>query len=99
MLRRPSGSLNPGGFNYAVYLERQGIDAIATVTGSEAVQFLESGRMRMPGGRFGINSIGGEAVFVSLQCRPFHSLHWDSMRVSSSVIEGIWTRSSVISSW
>ncbi|MCI0428474.1 MAG: DUF4131 domain-containing protein, partial [Nitrospiraceae bacterium] len=27
MLRRPSGSLNPGGFDYAVYLERQGIDA------------------------------------------------------------------------
>ncbi|MBI3806308.1 MAG: DNA internalization-related competence protein ComEC/Rec2 [Nitrospirae bacterium] len=45
MLRRPSGSLNPGGFDYAVYLERQGIDAIATVTGSEAVQFLESGRV------------------------------------------------------
>ena len=44
MLRRPSGSLNPGGFDYAVYSERQGIDAIATVTGSEAVQFLESGR-------------------------------------------------------
>ena len=45
MLRRPSGSLNPGGFDYAAYLERQGIDAIATVTGgSEAVQFLESGR-------------------------------------------------------
>ncbi|HEY6288005.1 MAG TPA: ComEC/Rec2 family competence protein, partial [Nitrospiraceae bacterium] len=44
MLRRPSGSLNPGGFDYAVYLERQGIDAIATVTGPEAVQFLESGR-------------------------------------------------------
>ena len=44
MLRRPSGSLNPGGFDYAGYLERQGIDAIATVTGSEAVQLLESGR-------------------------------------------------------
>ena len=44
MLRRPSGSLNPGGFDYAAYLERQGVDAIATVTGSEAVQFLESGR-------------------------------------------------------
>jgi competence protein ComEC len=42
-LRRPGGSLNPGGFDYAVYLERQGIDAIATVTGPEAVQFLESG--------------------------------------------------------
>ncbi len=44
MLRRPSGSLNPGGFDYAAYLERQGIDMIATVTGSEAVQLLESGR-------------------------------------------------------
>jgi competence protein ComEC len=45
MVRRPSGSLNPGGFDYAAYLERQGIDAVATVTGSEAVQFLESGRV------------------------------------------------------
>jgi competence protein ComEC len=44
MLRSPGGSLNPGGFDYAVYLERQGIDAVVTVTGSEAVQFLESGR-------------------------------------------------------
>jgi competence protein ComEC len=43
-MRRPSGSLNPGGFDYALYLERQGIDATATVTGSESVQFLESGR-------------------------------------------------------
>jgi competence protein ComEC len=43
-LRSPSGSLNPGGFDYALYLERQGIDAIATVTGSDAVQLLESGR-------------------------------------------------------
>jgi competence protein ComEC len=43
IVRRPSGSLNPGGFNYGVYLERQGIDAIATVTGPNAVQFLESG--------------------------------------------------------
>ena len=44
MLRRPSGSLNPGGFDYAMYLERQGIDAIAMVSGHEAVQFLESGQ-------------------------------------------------------
>lgn len=43
MLRRPSGSVNPGGFDYVAYLERQGIDAVATVTGSEAVQLLESG--------------------------------------------------------
>jgi len=44
LLRRPGGSLNPGGFDYAGYLARQGIDAIGTVTGSEAVQLLESGR-------------------------------------------------------
>ena len=43
-LRAPSGSLNPGGFDYATYLERQGIDATATVSGVDAVQFLESGR-------------------------------------------------------
>lgn len=39
----PSGSLNPGGFDYASYLERQGIDAVTTVTGPEAVRRLESG--------------------------------------------------------
>ena len=42
-LHLPSGSLNPGGFDYATYLERQGIDAVATLTGSEAVRLLESG--------------------------------------------------------
>jgi competence protein ComEC len=42
-LRLPSGSLNPGGFDYAAYLERQGIDAVATVNGLEAVEMLESG--------------------------------------------------------
>ena len=43
-LRRPSGSLNPGGFDYEAYLERQGIDAVATVTGPETVRFIESGQ-------------------------------------------------------
>lgn len=43
-LRAPSGSLNPGGFDYAAYLERQGIDATATVSGADAVEFLESGQ-------------------------------------------------------
>ncbi len=41
--RRPSGSLNPGGFDYAAYLERQGIDAVAGVTGAETIQVVESG--------------------------------------------------------
>ena len=39
----PGGSLNPGGFNWAAYLERQDIDLVATVTGPDAVQVLESG--------------------------------------------------------
>jgi competence protein ComEC len=43
-LRAPSGSLNPGGFDYATYLERQGIDGVATLNGIEAVDVLESGR-------------------------------------------------------
>ena len=42
--RSPSGSLNPGGFDYAAYLDRQGIDAVATVNGLEALEVLESGR-------------------------------------------------------
>lgn len=42
-LHPPSGSWNPGGFDYATYLEHQGIDRVATVTGSDAVHLLESG--------------------------------------------------------
>jgi competence protein ComEC len=41
--RAPTGALNPGGFDYAGYLERQGIDAVATVNGLEAIEVLESG--------------------------------------------------------
>lgn len=40
-LHPPSGSLNPGGFDYAAYLERQGVDAVATVTGADAVRTSE----------------------------------------------------------
>jgi competence protein ComEC len=43
-LRPPTGSLNPGGFDYVAYLERQGIDAVATVTGPDAIRLLQSGR-------------------------------------------------------
>jgi competence protein ComEC len=32
-LRAPSGMMNPGGFDYGAYLERQGIDAVASVSG------------------------------------------------------------------
>jgi competence protein ComEC len=43
-LRTPSGVLNPGGFDFAAYLERQGIDAVAALSGSDVVQVVESGR-------------------------------------------------------
>ncbi len=44
-LHLPSGSLNPGGFDYAGYLERQGIDAVTTIAGPQAAQLLESGQV------------------------------------------------------
>jgi competence protein ComEC len=43
-LHAPSGSLNPGGFDYAGYLERQGINAVTSITGPAAVHRLESGQ-------------------------------------------------------
>lgn len=36
-LREPYGTLNPGGFHYGQYLKRQGIHAVATVQGPEAI--------------------------------------------------------------
>lgn len=41
-LHRPRGSLNPGGFDYAAYMERQGIDLLTTVTGAQAVTLLDA---------------------------------------------------------
>lgn len=41
-LHRPRGSLNPGGFDYAVYMERHGIDRLTTVTGAQAVTLLDA---------------------------------------------------------
>lgn len=40
-LHRPRGSLNPGGFDYAAYVERQGIDRMTTVSGAQAVTLLD----------------------------------------------------------
>lgn len=42
-LRAPAGSMNPGGFDYATYVERQGISYLATVSGEGAVRVVESG--------------------------------------------------------
>lgn len=41
VLRPPSGTLNPRGFDYAAYLEAQGIDAVASVSGPGAVHVLD----------------------------------------------------------
>lgn len=41
-LHRPRGALNPGGFDYAAYMERQGVDLLTTVTGAQAVTLLEA---------------------------------------------------------
>lgn len=43
-LRVPVGSLNPRGFDYAAYVERQGIEAVGTVTGFDAVRRLSFAR-------------------------------------------------------
>jgi competence protein ComEC len=42
-LHPPAGTMNPGGFDYATYLERQGIDFTATVAGEGAMHVVESG--------------------------------------------------------
>src|SRR5215203_6152187 len=42
-LHPPTGSLNPGGFDYAAYLDRQGIEAVTTVSGPEGIELIESG--------------------------------------------------------
>lgn len=43
----PRGGLNPGGFDYAAYLEHQGIDLVGTIVGAQAVTLLESGSVNM----------------------------------------------------
>jgi competence protein ComEC len=40
-LRRPRGVLNPAGFDYAAYIERQGIDLVITVSGPHAITLIE----------------------------------------------------------
>ncbi|HNK77602.1 MAG TPA: DNA internalization-related competence protein ComEC/Rec2 [Nitrospira sp.] len=36
----PSGTLNPRGFDYAAYLEAQGVDAVGSVSGAGAIEVL-----------------------------------------------------------
>ncbi len=46
-LRPPSGTANPGGFDYAAYLKRKHVHAVASVTGPGQVTRLESGCGRL----------------------------------------------------
>lgn len=46
-LRAPSGTLNPGGFNYAAYLKRRDIQAVASVSGAGRISLVDSGRNRI----------------------------------------------------
>ncbi len=39
-LRRPYGTINPGGFHYGAYLERKGIQAVATVSGPDQLEIV-----------------------------------------------------------
>ena len=41
-LHPPSGTLNPGGFDYGAYLVRQGIDTVASVSGADRVALVAS---------------------------------------------------------
>lgn len=43
----PRGGLNPGGFDYATYLEHQGITLVGTIAGAQAVTLLESGAVSL----------------------------------------------------
>lgn len=41
-VRAPSGTMNPGGFDFGAYLNRHGIDAVASVSGPGQVTLLSS---------------------------------------------------------
>ena len=40
----PSGTMNPKGFDYAAYLDAQGVDAVGSVSGSRAIEVLGVGQ-------------------------------------------------------
>lgn len=40
----PVGTLNPRGFDYAAYLDAQGVDAVGSVSGAGAIELLDPGR-------------------------------------------------------
>lgn len=52
-LRPPYGTLNPGGFNYAAYLSRKGIHAVASLQNSEAITVVSPTRISFQGWLWG----------------------------------------------
>ena len=52
-LREPYGTLNPGGFQYGTYLQRKGIQAVATVNGPNGVTRLNQEPVTLWGSMMG----------------------------------------------
>ncbi len=46
-LRPPTGTINPGGFDYGAYLRRKGVQAVASVSAGRTIELRESGRPRL----------------------------------------------------
>ncbi len=53
-LREPYGTLNPGGFHYGKYLKHKGIQAVATVSGPQAVLVQTSEAVSVSQNLFGL---------------------------------------------
>ncbi len=53
-LREPYGTRNPGGFHYGDYLKRQGIHAVASVQGPEAIRVFKGETLGIVGSTLGV---------------------------------------------
>ncbi|HNL90025.1 MAG TPA: DNA internalization-related competence protein ComEC/Rec2 [Nitrospira sp.] len=42
-LHAPTGTINPRGFDYAAYLDQQGVEAVGSISGAGAVEVLDAG--------------------------------------------------------
>ncbi len=46
-LRPPTGTLNPGGFDYGAYLRRKGVQAVGSVSARQDIELRDAGRQRV----------------------------------------------------
>ncbi len=46
-LRPPTGTLNPGGFDYGAYLRRKGVQAVGSVSARRDIELRDAGRQRV----------------------------------------------------